>query len=120
MVASRQRYQFTADAYHRALRADVFRNPDTVHFADGAMYDAPPTGEMPRSHHFTADEYQHMGALGILTTSDRVELLEGEIVGKPVHGPRHVRCHRTTNPPPGRDCASGLLHARPVCDTTYR
>ena len=38
---------------------------------------------------FTADEYQQMGKAGILHEDDRLELLEGEIVGKVTIGPRH-------------------------------
>lgn len=38
---------------------------------------------------FTADEYFAMFHAGILTEDDRVELLDGEIVLKPVANPRH-------------------------------
>ena len=92
MVATRRHFQFTADAFRRALDAGVFRDPDAMQFAGGMIYDAPVGGEVPRPHHFTVDEYQQMGAVGILKTSDRIELPEGEIVGKPVLGPRHERC----------------------------
>lgn len=91
MVATRRRYPFTATTFRRAVEGGVFRDSDAMHFADGTIFDAP-AGELPTPHHFTVDEYQHMGRLGILKTSDRIELLEGEIVGKPVHRTRHVRC----------------------------
>lgn len=38
---------------------------------------------------FTADEYQRMGEVGILSENDRVELIEGEIVTKMTIGSRH-------------------------------
>jgi len=39
---------------------------------------------------FTVDDYHRMGDAGILSPSDRVELIDGEIVSKPVIGPRHA------------------------------
>jgi Uma2 family endonuclease len=41
---------------------------------------------------FTADEYQRMGQVGILSREDRVELIDGEIVAKMTIGPRHAAC----------------------------
>jgi|SRR5688572_10360128 len=38
---------------------------------------------------FTADEYQQMGQVGILSEDDRVELIEGEIIAMTPIGPRH-------------------------------
>ncbi len=38
---------------------------------------------------FTADEYQRMGQVGILTEDDRVELIDGEIVALTPIGTRH-------------------------------
>jgi Uma2 family endonuclease len=38
---------------------------------------------------FSVEQYQRLGALGILTPEDRVELLEGWIVEKMNHGPMH-------------------------------
>ena len=38
---------------------------------------------------FTVAEYHRIGEAGILTEDDRVELLEGWIVPKMTHGPRH-------------------------------
>jgi Uma2 family endonuclease len=38
---------------------------------------------------FTADEYQRMGQVGILSEGDRVELIDGEIVVMAAMGPRH-------------------------------
>lgn len=41
---------------------------------------------------FTADEYQRMGEVGILTKDDHVELIDGEIVAVTPIGPRHASC----------------------------
>jgi Uma2 family endonuclease len=41
---------------------------------------------------FTVDEYQHMAQVGILTTRDRVELLDGEIVEMTPIGRSHAAC----------------------------
>ena len=38
---------------------------------------------------FTADEYQQMGHVGILSRRDRVELIDGEVVAMPPIGPLH-------------------------------
>jgi Uma2 family endonuclease len=46
---------------------------------------------------FTVDDYHRMGDAGILSPSDRVELIDGQIVSKPVIGPRHgASVDRTT------------------------
>jgi Uma2 family endonuclease len=47
--------------------------------------------DVPRRR-WTAEEYHQMGEAGILGPDDRVELIEGEIIHKPVIGPRHVVC----------------------------
>jgi len=41
---------------------------------------------------FTVDEYLHMAQVGILTTRDRVELLDGEIVEMTPIGRPHAAC----------------------------
>ncbi len=41
---------------------------------------------------FTVDEYHAMAEAGILTTEDRVELLDGEIIAKVPIGSRHATC----------------------------
>ena len=41
---------------------------------------------------FTADEYQRMGQVGILSDRDRVELIDGEVVAMTPIGPRHNAC----------------------------
>ena len=38
---------------------------------------------------FTADEYQRMGQVGILSAKDRVELIDGEVVAMSPIGPPH-------------------------------
>ena len=48
---------------------------------------------------FTVSEYHRLGEFGVLTESDRVELLEGWIAKKMIHNPRHdatvARSNRT-------------------------
>jgi Uma2 family endonuclease len=46
---------------------------------------------------FTADEYQRMGQVGILTEHDRVELIDGEIVAMTPVGARHNACVNYAN-----------------------
>src|SRR5689334_18371849 len=41
---------------------------------------------------FTVDEYERMVEVGILTETDRVELVEGEIVEMAAKGSRHSAC----------------------------
>ena len=41
-------------------------------------------------HHFTVAEYERMGEVGIFSESDRVELVEGEVVEMPPIGERHA------------------------------
>ena len=44
----------------------------------------------------TADEYQRMGQVGILSEDDRVELIDGELVAMTPIGPRHNACVNRT------------------------
>jgi hypothetical protein len=50
--------------------------------------DSHPPPAVP-ARRFTVDEYHRMGEAGVLTEDDRVELLEGWIVSKMIHNPRH-------------------------------
>jgi Uma2 family endonuclease len=46
-------------------------------------------GSLPRLHRFTVQQYDQMVETGILTTNDRVELLEGWIIEKMSQNPPH-------------------------------
>jgi Uma2 family endonuclease len=46
----------------------------------------------PERHLFTVDEYERMGMVGLFGEDDRVELIEGEIVGMAPIGSRHAAC----------------------------
>ncbi len=43
-------------------------------------------------HQFTVEEFHHMGAAGILHHSDRVELIDGQIIQMAAIGSRHAAC----------------------------
>jgi Uma2 family endonuclease len=43
-------------------------------------------------HRFTVEDYEQMGAAGVLTEDDRVELIAGEIVDMSPIRPRHAAC----------------------------
>ena len=43
-------------------------------------------------HHFTADEYERMIAVGILTKYHHVELIRGEIIAMQPISPSHAFC----------------------------
>ncbi len=58
---------------------------------------APRTGggtadDRPARRRFTAEEYERMGAAGILHEDERVELIDGEIVHMAAIGSRHAGC----------------------------
>ena len=49
----------------------------------------PPVDWRPEPAPISVEQYHAMGEAGILTTEDRVELIEGIVVGKPMKGPLH-------------------------------
>jgi hypothetical protein len=46
---------------------------------------------------FTVDDYHRMGEAGILSSTDRVELIDGEVVAMTPIGPRHGASVDRTN-----------------------
>lgn len=48
-------------------------------------------------HRFTVQQYERMGAVGILNENDRVELIRGEIVAKMTIGDPHIACVNRLN-----------------------
>jgi Uma2 family endonuclease len=48
-------------------------------------------------HRFTVQQYEKMGAVGILNENDRVELIRGEIVAKLTIGSPHIACVNRLN-----------------------
>jgi len=59
--------------------------PAAMKLSSTAIHTLPP---MPLRR-FTVEEYRRFGEVGVLTADDRVELLDGWIVEKMVHNPRH-------------------------------
>lgn len=55
---------------------------------------APPPAPRARQHLFTVADYHRMQATGIITKSDRVELIRGVLVEKPVVNPPHAATQR--------------------------
>lgn len=55
-----------------------------------------------RKRRFTADDYQRMGQVGILSEDDRVELIDGEVVAMTPIGPRHNAAVNRANRAIGR------------------
>lgn len=55
-----------------------------------ATVTANPATTEPTPYRFTAEEYHKLAEVGILTSDDRVELIEGEIIVKPPVGDPHV------------------------------
>src|SRR5206468_13082831 len=51
----------------------------------------PPAGAPPRSvHRFTIREYERLVKIGFLNPGDRAELIDGWLVDKMPHNPRHA------------------------------
>ena len=46
----------------------------------------------PSKRRLTADEYQRMGLVGMLSEDDRVELIDGDVVAMTPIGARHNAC----------------------------
>ena len=58
--------------------------------APGRPFTPPVDLPPPEPARISVQQYHAMGEAGILTTEDRVELIEGVLVGKPMQGPTHV------------------------------
>jgi Uma2 family endonuclease len=48
----------------------------------------------PQKHRLTVDDYHKMGAIGILSEEDRVEMIEGEVIDMAPIGSAHAACVR--------------------------
>jgi Uma2 family endonuclease len=64
-------------------------NPPAVSVTVWRRGDAPIASQ---PHRFSADEYEQMTAVGVLTEDDRVELIEGNIIEMSPIGSRHAAC----------------------------
>ena len=102
------RYRFNVDQYYKMAEAGILPWEGSEELLAGAVWDRSPLvrnrchpsldGGVTRFlnemegiaeefdaciHKYTAEEYQEMGKAGILTSDDRVELIDGEIVLMP-------------------------------------
>lgn len=58
------------------------------------MATAPPKTAPPQQRRFTVEEYHRMGASGVLTSEDRVQLIDGHIYVMSPIGSQHAACVR--------------------------
>lgn len=63
----------------------------------------------PTRRYFSVDEYHRMGAAGILSENDRVELMEGEILHMSPIGSRHAACVKRLNMEFSRRLGAGVI-----------
>lgn len=54
----------------------------------------PPSSALARLRRFTRAEYHKLGEVGVIGPDERVELLDGLVVEKPMKGPPHVAVNR--------------------------
>lgn len=90
MPATPSPMKWTRQRYDRGIELGVFTTEDRIELLDGIIFDhdQPPLGvvkglhllEPPKPMKWTRARYDECVAKGILTTEDKVELLDGEIL----------------------------------------
>ncbi len=101
-------YRFSIDQYHELTDRAILIEGEPVEMLEGyVVYKLDHIGVLPQSRHFpdwailrrwTLDEYHRMVEHAILTTDDKVELLDGFLVLKmPQNTPHNSSVMRLTN-----------------------
>lgn len=72
------------------MPAIVKSMPRLTRSAPARLQDKLPAGTFYRLHRFSVDQYEKMIEVGVLTSNDRVELIEGIVVQKMTQHPPHA------------------------------
>ena len=83
-------YRLSLDQYHRMRDEDILLDP--VELLEGRLYRKNAGAGPPEEwfYRLTVEQYRAMARAGILTSDDRVELLEGWLVAKMTKHRPHV------------------------------